>query len=117
MIHLGMRHLASATLSIQELHWDSSQIPCWCLCQKDPVVLDLQDQTLHVSQQFIDGVAVGVGQLKSLFLGLRSFKDQPAGFPTFMASGLAHQQTHNQGHLYYASQARFRAHSPESCSW
>ena len=32
--------------------------------------MDLQDQYFHVLQQLIDGVDVGVGQLKALDLGL-----------------------------------------------
>jgi hypothetical protein len=34
----------------------------------DPAALDLQDWSLHMYQQFIDGMVVGVGQLKALDL-------------------------------------------------
>ena len=44
--------------------------PVVALCHGDLVALDLQDQLLHTLQQFIDGIDVGVGQLKSLDLGL-----------------------------------------------
>ena len=40
------------------------------LCHGDPVALGLQDQPLHVLQQFIDGVDVSVGQLNVLDLVL-----------------------------------------------
>ena len=38
----------------------------------DPPALDLQDLPLHVLQQIIDEVDVGLGQLLTLFLGLGS---------------------------------------------
>jgi hypothetical protein len=50
----GTRLLVSATPSILEPHWDTS--PVAAPCHGDPVVLDLQDQPLHVLQQFTDGV-------------------------------------------------------------
>ena len=40
------------------------------LCHGDPTTLDLQDQPFHILWQFIDGVDVGMGQLKALDLGL-----------------------------------------------
>lgn len=61
----GSRPLTSATP-----HQDSSLISCCCLDHGDPVVMILQDQPLHTFQKFIDEVDVGVGQLKSLNLGL-----------------------------------------------
>ena len=35
------------------------------VCHRDPAILVLQDQPLHMLQQFIDEVDVGVGQLKT----------------------------------------------------
>ena len=42
------------------------------LCHEDPASLDLQNWLLYVRQLFIDGVAVALGQLKALGLGLGS---------------------------------------------
>ena len=58
--------LASATLTVLDPHLDL----VIALCHEDPAALELQDWTLHTLQQFIDGVDVGVGQLKALDLGL-----------------------------------------------
>lgn len=44
--------------------------PVVALCYGDSAAFDLQDQALHVRQQFIDGVNIGVGHLKTLGLGL-----------------------------------------------
>lgn len=44
----GTRLLASASLAILELHWDSSQYPVATLCRGDPVALSLEDWPLHV---------------------------------------------------------------------
>ena len=44
--------------------------PVVALCHGDPVALELQDWSLHVLQQIIDGVDVGAGQLRDLDLGL-----------------------------------------------
>ena len=44
--------------------------PVVAMGQGHPVPLDLQDQSLHVLQQFINGVDVGVGQFKALDPGL-----------------------------------------------
>lgn len=47
--------------------------PVVALCHGDPVALVLQGGLLHLLQQLhIDGVNVGVGQLKALDLGLDS---------------------------------------------
>jgi hypothetical protein len=40
------------------------------LCCGDPMALKLQDQPVHALQQFIEKVCLGVGQLKTLVLGL-----------------------------------------------
>jgi hypothetical protein len=45
-------------------------LPCVMEGLCHPVTLDLQDWPLHTLQQFIDGVDVGVGQLKALDLGI-----------------------------------------------
>lgn len=39
-------------------------------CQGDHATLFLEDQLLHTLKQFIDGVDIGVVQLKALDLGL-----------------------------------------------
>ena len=44
--------------------------PVVALCCGDPVTLNLQDWPLHILQQFINGINVGVSQLKALDLGL-----------------------------------------------
>ena len=44
--------------------------PAVALCHGDPAAFVLQDQPLHVLEQFIHGVDVGVGQPKPLDLGL-----------------------------------------------
>jgi hypothetical protein len=56
--------LASATLSKLDAH-NSFGHPAVARCHGDPAAL----VTLHKLQQFIDGVDVGVGQLKALNLG------------------------------------------------
>ena len=86
----GLRPLASATLSILDPHWDSSQISCCCQCHGDPVVLDLQNQPLHVLQHFMDGVDIGVGQFKALDLGPRAIRaSQPTNYPALLPPGQA----------------------------
>lgn len=55
----------SSTLSIP--HSNSSQISCY---HGDPVAMVPEDQSLHVLQQAIHGIDVGVGQLKTLDVGL-----------------------------------------------
>lgn len=66
----GLRPLASATLSILDPQWDSSQYPVVTPSHGDPAVLVLQAQHLHMVQQFLDEVDAGVSQLKALDLGL-----------------------------------------------
>jgi hypothetical protein len=61
----GSRPRASATLSILILTGTPLRYPVVALCHRDPAALDLQDWPFHVFQQFIDGVDVGVDQLKS----------------------------------------------------
>jgi hypothetical protein len=65
----GLRPLVSTTLSILDPHWDSSWTSC-CCCDGDLAGLDQQDWSLHVLQQFIDGVDVGLGRLRGLDLVL-----------------------------------------------
>jgi len=43
--------------------------PVFALCHGGPSALDLQDWPFHTLQQIIDGVDIGVGQLKALDLG------------------------------------------------
>ena len=58
----GMRPLASATLSVLEPRWNSSHVPYCC-----PVSWRFYSfGTAHTLQWFIDGVHVGVNQLKIL---------------------------------------------------
>jgi hypothetical protein len=57
------------------------------LCHGDPATLILQGWLLHMFQQFIDGVDVGVGQLKALDLSLgSSFIAHPASPPVRASS-------------------------------
>jgi hypothetical protein len=62
--------LAFATLSKLNPHKDSFQISCIFPVSGDPAAFILQDWPLHVLQQFINEVDVGVGQLKALDLDL-----------------------------------------------
>ena len=50
----------------------SDACPVVVLWHGDTEALVLQDLPLHTMQQIIDGVGVGMGQLKSMDLGLRS---------------------------------------------
>ena len=65
----GSRPLASATSTVLGSHQTLLRYPV-VLCHEDSEALDLQDWPLHTLQQFIDGIDVGVGQLKALDLGL-----------------------------------------------
>lgn len=79
----GSRPLASAALSILEPFWDSLDI-----LLLPPAALGLQDRSLHVFQQFIDGVDVGVGFLIALVLGLGDiWVGQPASSPSSSSQG------------------------------
>ena len=62
--------LVSATLSILGPHLDFSWVSHCALYHGDLEALVTQDLPLHVLQQVIDGVDVGVSQLKALDLGL-----------------------------------------------
>jgi hypothetical protein len=62
------RPLASAILSVLDTHL-LSRYSVVVLCHGDPAALSLQDQLFCLLQQFIDGVDVGVDQLKALDLG------------------------------------------------
>lgn len=109
--------------------------------------LDLQDQHLYVLQQFIARVNTGEGQLIALVFGLdgssigspltlpyphyqgelsntdplthpmqQAVKGR-AGPSAITASEPAHLHPYHQGQLYCNAQAKYRAHSPEWCSW
>lgn len=57
--------------------------PVVVLCHGDPVVLDLSVHPLHILQQLIDCVDIGVGQLVALVLGLgSSWVGQLTSFPS-----------------------------------
>ena len=64
----GLKSLASAILSVLDTHL-LSRYSVVVLCHGDPAALSLQDQLFCLLQQFIDGVDVGVDQLKALDLG------------------------------------------------
>lgn len=71
--------------------------PVAALCHGAPAALDLQVMSLHMLQQFIDEVDVGVGHLTVLVLGPSgSWVDQSASFhsltPTSRASSPALSQ-------------------------
>lgn len=53
------RPLASAILWRRDPHWDYTQVS-YCMCDGDPVDLDLQVQTLHTLWKSTDEVDVGV---------------------------------------------------------
>ena len=57
----GSRALASAIVSILDPHWTSVSYPA-SLCHRDFAGLVLQNQPLHMLQQFTDGVVVGMDQ-------------------------------------------------------
>lgn len=56
--------------SILDPHQSSSQISCCCLSHRDPVAIVMQDGSLHMLQQVINGVDVEVRQLKALGVDL-----------------------------------------------
>ena len=66
-----MDTLAFTTLSILNLTGTPLKYTVVALCHGDPVALNLSDPALHVLQQFINGVDVGVSQFKALDVGLR----------------------------------------------
>lgn len=41
------------------------------LCYGDPAALEKQDELFHMFQQIINGVDVGLDQLKALYLGFQ----------------------------------------------
>ena len=53
--------MAAAALMIMGSHGAPLGYPVVVLCHGDPVVLDLYVHPLHVLQQFVDEVDVGVG--------------------------------------------------------
>ena len=62
--------------------------PVFVLCHRDLVTLGLQDWPLHVLQQIIDGVDVGVGQLIGIVLGLGGCGvGQQVSFPSSSTPG------------------------------
>jgi len=66
----------------------------------DSAALDPQIQPLNVRQQFIDGIDVEVGQLKSLYLGLSDiWTGQPAS-SLACSHPLSPQTHHHQGKLF-----------------
>lgn len=60
----GFKPLASATLSILDSHLTPLRYPVVGLCLGDSAALVMQDLTLHISQQFINGVDVGMTNIK-----------------------------------------------------
>lgn len=86
----GLRLLPSAALSILNSHQHSSQNPV-ILCPGDPVALLLQVWSLHLLQQFLDRVDVGVNQLKALYLSLDGTWISPTVLP--------HCPSEAKGHL------------------
>lgn len=57
----GLRLLTPAVLSILDPHCDSSWTSVVALCGGHPAALGQQDWSLHVFQQFIGGVDIGLG--------------------------------------------------------
>ena len=60
----GFKPLASATLSILHSHLTPLRYPVVALCLGDSAALVMQDLTLHISQQFTNGVDVGMTNIK-----------------------------------------------------
>lgn len=84
--------------------------PAAALCDGAPAALNLHVMSLHMLQQFIDEVDVGVGQLTVLVLGLSgSWVDQSASFysltPTSRASSPALSQVAST--LHKAARGQF----------
>ena len=84
------RALASTTPFILSLTGTPLGYPVLAPCHGDPAALDLQACPLHMLQQFIDKVDVGMDQLITWVLGLGgSWVGQPAGFPSSTVSTLS----------------------------
>lgn len=66
----GTRPLTSATASLLDAHQSSSKISFCCLSHRDPVALVLQDGSLHILHQVINGLDVGVKQFRALGVDL-----------------------------------------------
>jgi hypothetical protein len=88
----GSRPLASAILSVLESHWDLSLLSCCCPCVLEFLQRWICRTNPSHPQQFLDGVDVGVGQLKVLTLGLGgSWVAHPASSPAPPLPGPAPQ--------------------------
>lgn len=61
--------LISATLLILSPQWTPLRYPIVALSHRDPVAVNLQIRSLHMLQQIIDEVAVGVEPRITLGLG------------------------------------------------
>lgn len=61
-------------LLLHYLYWiftgTSLGYPVIGLCHRDPTTLNMQNWSLHTFQPFIDGIIIGLGQLKALNLGM-----------------------------------------------
>lgn len=78
---------------------ESFQIFCVVLCHRDPAALDLH------TLQFIDGVHIGVGQLRAMNLGLSWLA--PSSLTSTVPAintALAHLCPCHQGQFYCAAQ-------------
>jgi hypothetical protein len=82
----GSRTLTSATLDPSKT---PLVYPVVTLCYGYSTALDLQNWCLHVFQQLIDGVDVGVGQFRALDLGLSRSAHQLSYIHTTGASSPA----------------------------
>ena len=94
----GARALASATLAIQEPHWDSSQIS---LCHGDPVFISVRLHALHSFRQLISMLAWAIQSPGSM----------PERHLSWPFLWLSHSHalragSYNQGQLYFTAQAR-----------
>ena len=74
--HIAMGHglFSDLWLLLHYLYWiftgTSLGYPVIGLCHRDPTTLNMQNWSLHTFQPFIDGIIIGLGQLKALNLGM-----------------------------------------------
>lgn len=92
----GSSPLPSDIPSILDPHQDSSQIS---LIHGDPAALVLQNQPIHILQQLIDDIDVGVDQLKAQDLGLGGGQPTSSPEPVPKGTSVLHCPGEGKNHL------------------